>query len=73
MMGVFHQFPWKCRGERQSPLWIGGRGGGRTNDLQRRVVILAMAFKRGVGGRGDFWAERIACVKAGRCPTHSVA
>ena len=43
------------------------------NDLQSRVVIFAMVFKRDVGGRGDFWAERRACVKAGRCPTHSVA
>lgn len=69
----FHQFPWKHRGERWSP-WAGG---GREQQGEKRFmemgVSLGKALKRGVGGRGGFWAERTACVKAGRCPTHSVA
>lgn len=54
--------------------WQGAAGRGQVRKRFTEMgVSLGKALKRGVGGRGGFWAERTACVKAGRCPTHSVA
>lgn len=76
MIEVFTSFHGST-GEKGGHHGQGVAGSSRERSGQEKIygdgVSLGKALKRGVGGRGGFWAERTACVKAGRCPTHSVA